>query len=227
MLAFLDPFVAVLHTALVHLAAVLPGPRGLQVSLALVLLTVLLRVLLLPLALRGFRGQQARAALAPELALLQKRHANDRARLMKEIQASHERAGISPFTGLGASLAQAPALMASYRLVMSPVVAGQVNLITTVSVLGTPLSAHWLPVLASAGIFSGPALLSGALLLGLVGVCVLQFQRQQEAPIPLRLLPFGSIGFAALAPVAFSIYLLTSTTWTVVERTLLPRLAGA
>jgi YidC/Oxa1 family membrane protein insertase len=224
MLSFLDPLVVLLHSALRHLSTVMPGPPGLQVVLSLVLLTLLLRTAMLPLAVKGFRGQRAREALAPELARLQKQHARDRVALVKEVEAAHQRAGIGPLAGLGASFAQAPALMASYRLVMSPMVAGHANVLTTASLLGMPLSVHWLPVLAAGGI--GPVLLCAGLFLGLLCVAWLQARRQAEGPALLRVLPFGSVAWAAVAPVAFSIYLLTSTSWTLAERALLPRLAG-
>jgi YidC/Oxa1 family membrane protein insertase len=39
-----------------------------------------------------------------------------------------------------------------------------------------------------------------------------------------RLLPYATVGFAAIAPVAVGCYLLTTTAWTLVERTVLPHL---
>lgn len=225
MLSVLDPLVALLHSALVHLSALLPGPHDLRVVLALVLVTLLLRAAMLPLSVKGFRSQKAAKELAPELSRLQRKHSNDRARLAQEIAAAHRRAGINPFAGVGLSLAQAPALMTSYRLVMTATIAGQANVLTTVSLLGTPLSVHWLPALTAAGLVSGPGLLCALLGLALVLVAHQQVRKQTEGPRVLRLMPYGSVAFAAVAPVAFGIYLLTSTTWTLAERTLLPHLA--
>lgn len=227
MTTFLDPFVALLHAALLHLSAVMPGPSGVAIALALVLLTVLLRLSMLPLAIRGWRAQEARKGLAPELARLRARHAKDPAVLGEALMGAHRDAGIKPFVGMGASLAQAPALMSSYRLVMSPVIAGQANVLTTASLLGAPLSMHWLPVLTTAGLISAPGVVCVALLLALLVVAALQSRAMTDGPTALRLLPFGSLAWAALAPVAFSIYLLTSNTWTLAERTMLPRLLGA
>jgi YidC/Oxa1 family membrane protein insertase len=180
---------------------------------------------MLPLAVKGFRAQEARKALAPEIARLQKLHGKDRARLAQELSQAHRTAGISPLAGIGASLAQAPALMTSYRMVMSSTIAGHANVLTTVSLLGTPLSVHWLPALAAAGLVSAPGLLCLGLGGGLLLVAYLQARKQTEGPRLLRLLPYGSVAVAALAPAALSIYLLTSATWTLAERSLLPRLA--
>jgi hypothetical protein len=44
---------------------------------------------------------------------------------------------------------------------------------------------------------------------------------------PVRLLPFGSIVFAAFAPVATGIYLLVTTAWTVAQRAVLHPATGA
>jgi YidC/Oxa1 family membrane protein insertase len=42
----------------------------------------------------------------------------------------------------------------------------------------------------------------------------------------MRLLPFGTVVFAAFVPVATAIYLLTSTAWTVAERGAVSRFLG-
>lgn len=219
----LDPFVTLLHTVLVQLSGVLPGPHDLRVVLALVLLTAGLRLAMLPLSIRAHRGMEARKAMAPEVARLQKRHGHDRQRLAEELTKAHRKAGVSLFAGLGPMLAQGPVLMLLYRLVTTTAVGGQANTLSTVSVLGTPLSAHWLPVLSTGA--WGPLLLGGLLLASLLLVAHLQARKVTEGPEVLRLLPYGSLVFAAIAPVAFSVYLLTTTTWSLAERAVLPRLA--
>lgn len=218
MLSLLDPLVALLHSALVQLSAVLPGGHDLGVVLALVLLTVALKAALLPLSLTSHRAMEAKKALAPELTRIQKRYSRDKARLGKELATAYRKAGVRPTAGLGAMVLQLPAPALLYRLVTAPA-----DILSTASLLGTPLSSHWLPALSTLG--GGPMLLAGLMLTALLLVAHLQARKLTEGPRLIRLLPYSALIGAALAPVAFTVYLLTSSTWTLVERAVLPRLA--
>ena len=125
-----------------------------------------------------------------------------------------------------------PALAASPAAVLAGLV-GQVMLVVRADrtpesevaaavVLGAPLSSGWLPVLAAGG--AGAALALGLLLGALLLLAHLQARRVQDGPAVLRLLPYGTVVVAALAPLAVGAYLLTSTAWTVAERAALDRL---
>lgn len=207
-ISLLDPAVSLLYALLTVAAGVVPGPVPVQLCVAIASVTFAVRAALLPLAVRAFRGQRARTALAPQVEALRKKHPRDRTTFATEVKALHRTAGISPFAGLAPLLLSAVVTMTLYRMV---------------SVLGSPLGTHWLPLLAAGG--PAVAVLSG-LLAGLLLVAWLT-SRQQPAggPAVLRLLPYGTVAFAALAPLAVSIYLLSSTAWTVAERTVLTRLA--
>lgn len=209
-LSVLDPAVHRLHQLLTTIADVLPGPPVARLVLALVILTFVVRAALLPLAVKAFRSNRARSALQPEVERLRNKHGKDRERFTQELMAAHRRAGVSPFAGLGPSLAQLPILMTLYRLV---------------TMIGAPLSAHWVPTLAAAGLVSTPAALFVALLLALLALAWASSRQAKEGPPLLRLLPYGTVAFAAVAPLAVSVYLLSTTTWSVAERALLPRLA--
>lgn len=237
--ALLDPLVRAGYHALTWLAAVLPGrPGGAALAVAIAVLTLLLRAGLLPAALAALRADRARTALAPELARLRRRYGNDRGKLAAEFTAAYRRAGISPFAGLRPALLQVVALSTMYRIIVVPTIAGHPNAILDATLLGAPLAGHWPAVLASAGLISAPAAVFAALLLGLLALARLSSRHaarqaaQAAGPagpaVPgwlIRLLPYGTVGFAAIAPVAVGCYLLTTTAWTVVERAVLPHLA--
>ena len=70
-----------------------------------------------------------------------------------------------------------------------------------------------------------PYTLEFAVLLALVAAVAWWSSRRLRGV--LRLLPFGTVLFALVAPVALGIYLVTTTAWTVAERRLLPRLVPA
>jgi YidC/Oxa1 family membrane protein insertase len=207
-MSFLDPAVALLHSLLMLVAPAMPGPEPVQLAAAIVVVTVAVRTALLPLSVRSFRGQRARTSLAPEVDALRKKHPHDRATLAREIHELHRRAGVSPLAGFGPLLLTAPVVLTLFRMV---------------NLLGSPLSTHWLPLLSTGSPATAIALV--LLLLALLAVAWVSSRQQPEGPVALRLLPFGTVAFAVAAPLAVSVYLLSSTAWTVAERAILPRLA--
>lgn len=237
-LALLDPAVTLFHAVLTGIADPLqPLLGGASIAVALVALTLIVRCLLLPFSLSVLRAERARRALAPRMEHLRRRHAADPARLAREIRAAHREAGTSPVAGLLPGLAQAPAMVAVYRLCTLPVVAGVPNAVLSAGLLGLPLSAHLPGVLLTAGVLGTPGLVALVLVAGLLVVARLtsrqQVRRLQEASVgevaalPLllaRVLPYGTVLAAAVVPVAVSLYLLASSAWLVAERAVLPRL---
>lgn len=238
LLAVLDPAVTLLHTALTAIAAGLePALGGAAVAVALVLVTLAVRATLVPLSVSVLRAERARRTLAPELDRLRERHAKDPARLARELQAVHQDAGISPFAGLLPGVAQGPVLFLVYRMCRLPLIGGVANSVLAANLLGAPLAAHLPGLVLTAGVLSTPSLVAVLLPAALLVVAHLSSRQQVqrlrdsstgEVPaLPLllaRVLPFGTVAAAAVVPLAVSLYLLTSTTWMVAERAVLPRL---
>src|SRR5580692_1642099 len=137
-----------------------PVLGGAAVVAAIVLFTVAARLILMPLSLRGLRGQAAQARLAPQLQDLRKRHAKQPERLQREMAALYKREGTSMFAGFAPLLLQWPFLSVMYLLFRSPTVGGTANTLLTHDLLGVPLGAHWLSA-------TGPASAQGAVFLGL------------------------------------------------------------
>jgi YidC/Oxa1 family membrane protein insertase len=227
-----DPAVALVHTGLTTIASGLdPLLGGASVAVALMLVTVVVRACLLPLAVSVLKAERARRALAPELDRLRRRHRQDPARLLSEQQAAYREAGVSPFAGLLPALAQGPALYVIYRLCQLTTIGAGPNVVLTAGLFGAPLSAH-LPALLAAGPIGVPILLLAGLLAVAVATSRQQVRRLRAtttgeiAPMSLtvaRVLPYGTVLMAAVVPMAVSIYLLTSTTWMLAERAVLPR----
>jgi YidC/Oxa1 family membrane protein insertase len=243
--ALLDPAVSALHSALVALASAVPAAgAGVRFTVALALVTVAVRALLLPLSIRALRLERRRAALAPTLAALRRRHAKDPRRLLAETARVQREAGVSAGGALALALAQLPVTATVYRLVVVPTVAGSPNLLLAAHLFGAPLAAHWPEVLAAGGLLGPGTFALLALLAALTLLAVASARdaarRAEEARAAgtvdgaaagveraLRLLPFGTVLFALVAPVALGVHLVTTTAWTVAERRLLPRLVPA
>jgi YidC/Oxa1 family membrane protein insertase len=221
-LDLLSPVLPAVHSALISIAAALPGAPGVQLLGALVLVTFGVRALLLPLAVHGFRRRREVAALQPQLNQVRRKHRNDPERLVREMGEVYRDAGLSPMAGMGSGLLQAPLLLTLYGLATTPQIGGGANQLLTAHVLGTPLSSYWLPVVLS-GPFTAPVLALVGMLAALASVAYLSSRQQQEGPRWLRLVPYGTVVFAVASPVALSVYLLSTTTWSLAERAALSR----
>ena len=243
-----------------HLVSALAGAftpllGGLAVAAAIVLFTIMVRLLVLPLSYYAFRGQRAQARIAPQLQELYKRHSGQPERLQRELSALRAREGAGMFTGYLPALLQIPFFTVVYRLFLSGTVGGSPNMLLHQQLFGASLGSHWL---AGAGPWSGQGLVFAAVFALLALVAWLSARaarrwaapasvqqpgangsqqravaRQQGAPaqqqgavgLLMRVLPFATVAFAALVPLAAGLYLLTTTAWAAAERAVFHRLA--
>ncbi len=104
---FFDP----IYNLLIVILDYVPGG---DVGLAIVVLTVLIKLVLLPLSLRAARTQHAMRTLEPTLSALKERHKNDREALARETFAVYKEAGVNPFAIIALTLVQIPIVFALY-----------------------------------------------------------------------------------------------------------------
>jgi YidC/Oxa1 family membrane protein insertase len=202
-----------------------PALGAAAVVAAIVLFTVAVRLILMPLSLRGLRGQAAAARLAPQLQALQKRYAKQPERLQREMTALYKREGTSMFAGLTPFLLQWPLLSVVYVLFRSAQIGGKTNTLLAHGLFGVPLGSHWL---SGAGAVSAHGLVFLAVFALLAGLCWLSVRLGKlmtpgtsgsAANVLVRVLPYLTVVFAAFVPLAAGIYLLASTGWALAERT--------
>jgi YidC/Oxa1 family membrane protein insertase len=192
---------------------------------AIVVLTVIVRVILLPLSWRQIRAERDRARLAPQIKELHRRFSRDLERLRRELAALYARESSSPAAGCLPVLAQTPVFLVLYGLFLSTDIGDQANVLLTHTVAGVPLGTRLLDVAGT------PELLVFGVLMALLAIVAWVTRRTtpaMEAPGAglIRLLPFGTVVIAAIVPLAAGTYLLTTTAWTVAERTALRRVAA-
>jgi YidC/Oxa1 family membrane protein insertase len=214
------------------------------------LLTIAVRLLVMPLSFRALRGQAAQARLAPQLKSLRGRYARQPERLQREMTALYAREGTSMFAGIWPALVQWPLFSVLYLLFRETRIAGGPNTLLARDFLGDPLGSHWL---SAAGTFSA----HGAVFLGVFAilalVCWLSARLAQrmaaaspaepakaakaakpvepaKPPVPatlMKVLPYVTVVVAAFAPLAAGIYLTTSAAWGTAEREIFRRRAAA
>ncbi|MEY7980338.1 YidC/Oxa1 family membrane protein insertase [Streptomyces pilosus] len=230
-----------------HLSDLLQPLFGaLAAAAAIVLFTALVRLLVHPLSRAAARGQKARAALQPRIAELRRKHARDPEKLQRAVLELHTREKVSPLSGCLPSLFQLPAFFLLYHLFSNETIGGRPNELLGHRLFDAPLGGRWADALAGGGVFGG----AGLVYLGLFAVVTVvawfayRLSRRMTAAaqaltagaddgqqVPglaavTKVMPFMSfftLITVAVLPLAAALYMVTSTTWSVVERSVLYR----
>jgi YidC/Oxa1 family membrane protein insertase len=251
MFAFLDVPTDVAYHIVAALAAGLhPVAGGLAAAVAIVMFTAAVRLLLLPLSQYALRGQAGLAALQTQVQDLQRRYAKQPDRLQRELTALYRDIGSAVLGGCLPLLLQVPFFSVMYRLFRSTTVDGRPNALLAHALLGVPLGSRWL---AAPGPLSAHGLVFLGLfaLLAIVGWAATRLSRRMlataagpaaDGPIAptagsaapaagtlaqvSKIMPYLSIAFAALVPLAAGLYLLTSASWSLAERAVLRRISA-
>src|SRR3989344_6375671 len=100
-----------LYNGLVFLVGVLPAH---DVGLAVVVLTIIVRIILFPLARRASDAQEQMKKIAPDIEALKAKYKNNREEQGRAIFALYKERDIHPFASFGLILIQLPILIALY-----------------------------------------------------------------------------------------------------------------
>ncbi|MFD6096145.1 YidC/Oxa1 family membrane protein insertase [Nocardiopsis flavescens] len=194
-------------------------------ALAVVGLTVAVRLLLVPLGVMQVRAEKVRLLLAPRIAEITARHRDDPQKMVAAQQKVYAEAGTSPLAGCLPSLAQLPVVIALYGVFIGQGPGGGGLLEHTLA--GVALGATPL----SAGAPGVPVFGLLLVLLALVAWGSRRFlpmpattpEAERMARGPLSYLPFMTVVVAVFVPLAAGLYLLASGAWALGERLLLRR----
>ncbi|WP_029090286.1 YidC/Oxa1 family membrane protein insertase [Brevibacterium album] len=239
--------------SLTHLSDLLaPSVGDVSTALAVVLLTVLVRLLLVPVGVSQMRAALTRERLAPRLGELQRRYGGQREVLQRKTLELYSEEGASPAAGCLPALAQMPVLMAIYGLFVVPSIDGVPNPLLTQTFMGVELGTGFAGILGGGGLTATTVL--AYLVIVAVIVVVAHFSRRVLMPqleqagdvrpqadprtggsgpaVPdmrglmraMSFMPFMTAVIALFVPLAAALYLMTSTAWTLGERILLRRL---
>ncbi|MET0811596.1 MAG: membrane protein insertase YidC [Microbacterium sp.] len=225
------------YSGLLGLSTLLSPLTAASASLAIVLVTLLVRAALVPAGISQARAEQTRARLAPRLRDIQKRWGKNPERLQREMMQLYRDENTSPFAGLLPILIQAPIIGLLYAIFLHPVIAGHPNELLTETLLGVPLGSSLAGAVA-AGATDAATLAVFAvlvLLIAAVGEVTRRLLRPEPAPpvegSPLPAIPVGLLGVlqfatavvAIFVPLAAGLYLLVTVTWTLGQRLVLRR----
>ena len=89
-------------------------------GLAIILLTIAVRIVLLPLSIKQTRSMREMQKIQPEVKKIQAKHKGDRQKMNEEMMALYKEHGVNPFGGCLPLLMQMPVFIALYRLISTP-----------------------------------------------------------------------------------------------------------
>ncbi len=104
-----QPFYAILHFLFSLTGSVAAG---------ILLMTVIIRAAVFPLASKGFRSMARMKLIAPQLKELQEKHKDDKAALQMAIFELYKREKVNPFSGCWPILIQIPIFFALYKVIL-------------------------------------------------------------------------------------------------------------
>jgi YidC/Oxa1 family membrane protein insertase len=240
----MSTFMSVFAGLVEHLADLLqPLCHASAAAAAIVLFTALVRLLVHPLSRAAARGQRARAVLQPRIAELRKKHAKNPEKLQKAVLELHAEEKVSPLSGCLPSLCQMPAFFLLYHLFSSSTIGGEANALLGHKLFAAPLGDRWADALGDGGVFGAQGLVYLGLFAVVAAVATFNYRRTKRtmatsAPVAdgdqqiaglgaiNKLMPFMSfftLFTVAVVPLAAALYVVTSTTWSAVERAVLYR----
>lgn len=209
---------------------------------AIVLITLLVRLLVHPLSRASARGQRARAALRPRVAELREKHGGDPERYQKELLELHAREKVSPLAGCLPGLLQIPAFVLLYHLFSGSAIGGGPDGLLDHRLFGAPLGHRYADALGDGGVFGSQGLVYLGLFAVTAAVAAFNHRRARRATaaagvpetggeeqVPglaaagavMPFLSYLTLLTVALVPLAAALYVVTSTTWSAVERAVL------
>lgn len=102
-----------LFNALILLYEYIPGH---DFGIAIIILTIIVRVIFYPLAAKSIKSQKAMSELQPKLKEIKKKYKNNKEKEMKAIVALYKESDVNPVSGCLPVLIQLPILIALYRV---------------------------------------------------------------------------------------------------------------
>jgi YidC/Oxa1 family membrane protein insertase len=201
---------------------------------SIVMLTIAVRILLIPLTVKQVRSTRVMQELAPEIKKLQAKYKNDKTKLNEEMMALYKERGFNPMAGCWPLLAQMPFFFALYQVIYAKEIAGGPNVLIGKTFFGVSLETHWWALPGWDKLFSAAGLTILALTTAMsltTYISQRQLMSRQTAEVNpqqqmiLKIMPLMFFVFAVNVPLAVIIYWVTTNFWSVGQQYILLRSA--
>jgi YidC/Oxa1 family membrane protein insertase len=193
---------------------------GLPWAWAIVCLTLIVRMLLVPLTVKQIHSMQNMQAYAPEMKEIQRKYKGDRQKLNEELMKFYKEKNINPASSCLPLLAQFPIFIGLYYTLKNfskhpP--AGDLSWLHFVPSIAAHVTHHW----------SGYLLLAVYVSSQLASTYFMSGSMQQSQRVLMYVLPFAFIFVIARFPTGLVLYWMTTNLWTVgqglITRRLIPK----
>jgi YidC/Oxa1 family membrane protein insertase len=192
---------------------------GLPWAWAIVGVTIIVRILLVPLTVKQIHSMQNMQAHAPQMKEIQKKYKGDRQKLNEELMKFYKEKNINPASSCLPLLAQIPifiGLFYTLRAFAKNPPSGDLSWLHFLPSVAEHASSHW----------SGWVLIVIYVASQLASTYFMSGTMQQSQRVLMMVLPFAFIPFIINFPAGLVLYWMTTNLWTVgqglITRRLIP-----
>lgn len=129
-----------------YFAHLIPGPY--RYGIALLIVTILVRLLILPLVMKQLRATRKMQELQPQIANIRAKYQGDNQKMQEELMKLYQQAGVNPFAGCLPILIQLPILWALFGAIEGNMALNQSSFLW-IRQLGAPDHLYILPIIAA------------------------------------------------------------------------------
>lgn len=231
---FHDILYVPIYNLLIYLVDILPNGDG---GLAVIVVTLIVKIVTLPLTVAAIRTQKAMKAIEPEFKELKEKYKDDREKQAQAMFALYKKYNVKPFASLLAILIQLPVLIALFWVFQNESLS-QVALPLLYSFVPVPevVSTVFLGLFPVAGASLTLALLAAATQFAHASVAIpvppkntsstpasMQEEFGRAMALQARFALPLIIGFVAFTSGAIALYFITSNLFTLLQEVLIAR----
>ena len=201
-------------------------------GVAILLLTVVVKACLFPLANAGYKSAAAMRRLQPDMAKLKENHGDDRINFQKELMALYKREKVNPASGCLPLLIQMPVFFALYKVLFVTIEmrhAPFFGWIKDLSAMDTSNIFNLFGLLP----FTPPTFLHlGILPILMCATMVIQMRQQPTPPDPMqakiiKFMPYMFLFMFASFPAGLVIYWICSNTLSIIQQAAISKKHGS
>jgi YidC/Oxa1 family membrane protein insertase len=209
---------------------------GASWGLSIILLTIVVRAALLPLAVKQFRSMQSLQRIAPHLKILQEKYKDDKQRLQQETMKFYQEHKVNPFASCLPLIAQLPVFLSLFYMlrkdlrhdicpdinppsVSNPKPCGQTDASQFWFIHDITDKATGTTLIILLVLYCGSQLVSSLLMMTATA--------DQNQKIIMLVLPFLFVGFIYRFPAGLLLYWITTNIWTIGQQQFLRRVIGS
>jgi YidC/Oxa1 family membrane protein insertase len=192
-------------------------------GVAIILLTVIVRGIMFPVAQRQFASMALMRSIQPKMKALQERHKEDKPKLQEETMKLYKAEGVNPLAGCLPMFLQIPVFFALYKVLMVSIEMRHQPFVLWIKDLSAPDPLHILNLFGMLP-FTPPSYLAIGILAVLLGITMfLQFKLNPAAADPMQQQVFAIMPWMMMfimAPFASGllIYWITSNLLTIAQQ---------